>query len=135
MKRYNIIKTPRFAIDWIDYNTVLNSIFKFSHDFTILNILNNLNALRTDKLEFPAGMNNSTRLIVTMNASNRLKESAAYFFNPNPKVFIINSSKKIYVKNKFATSKRSSSQWGLSYTSIAKKNVFNRIRIIIVLSK
>lgn len=52
MNKKRIISTPKLVIAVNDSSTVESSVFKFFHDFTILKILSNLNALNTDKLEF-----------------------------------------------------------------------------------
>jgi len=134
INKYSIIRTPKLVIADIDCRTVYNNILSDFQDFTILKILRSLNALSTDKLESPPGIPSSIKLIVTIKASNILKLSATYFLNPKPINFKAISSANTIVKNKFIIVWNATNQFGASYCSIARVNVFIKIKMIMVFS-
>jgi len=69
------VRTPKFEIEDNDANTVPSNYLSYFHDLISLNILTNLNALKTDKPELSSDINNSSTLIMTMIASNILNPS------------------------------------------------------------
>ena len=54
------MSTPKFVIAYRESSTVESKSLSESHDLIILKILNNLKALRTDKLESESGKASST---------------------------------------------------------------------------
>lgn len=64
MNKKSIINTPKFVIAVNDSSTVESNVLRFFHDFTILKILSNLKALKTERLELdslpPEAKPNST---------------------------------------------------------------------------
>ena len=82
MKMNRPIRTPKFVMAVSESSTVDRRILSESQDLMILKILNNLNALSTERLEFELSpseaMMSSTKLMMTIKASKTLNPSLTY---------------------------------------------------------
>ena len=112
MKMYNTVNAPKFAIAESECNTVINKIWRDLQDLIILNILNNLKALKTDNPDVSPGINNSTILSTTIRLSKMLNPSATYPDIPSPMSLKIISKEKSIVKSIFALSLASVNHYG-----------------------
>ena len=116
MKMKSPISTPKFVIAVSESSTVESRILKESQDLMILKILNNLNALSTERLELELSpseaMMSSTKLIMTMKASKTLNPSLTYWPHPKPNNLRTISIAKMTVKKRFAISLTLSSHLG-----------------------
>lgn len=104
MKRYKIVRKPKFVIADNDSSTVIIKTLSDFHLLMILKILISLKALRTEKPELSACNVSSSRLMTTMMLSNTLKPSYTYFLQPRPNNLMNISIANTIVKKIFAYS-------------------------------